>query len=436
MWEWTEFITEVRAGEAERQRVGAGTLAPVRSRAFIALYIAVFVATMGISMVSPLLPVYAKELGASEIWLGLTFSAFAVPQALFGPFAGRLSDRYGRKPFIVVGLLIYMTAALGYLTAQSFIQVIAFRVFSGFGTSLVFSVARAYVGDLTPRGQEGRWLGVFATADIVGFGTGPLIAGTLREFIGFHSVFVAMASLLGISAFILLLWLPRHSAIEIGRRAPGAPRHSSPSFRTALSDRLVLAVTTHQGLLSLSTGASFSFLALRLENDLHASPFAIGVAFSMQDLTGGCAQPLFGRLADRFSRRLLVAIGLALNGVLLIYLGFAPEYGLVVLLLFFMGASGALSAVASGALQVVAGRRVGMGTVLGIGSAANGAGIVVGSVVGGVLVRAFDISAAFVLGGSLMASGALLFLGLTRGVQTSEAPQLATALADAASGGR
>ncbi len=245
-----------------------------------------------------------------------------------------------------------------------------------------------------------------------------------------------MASLLGISAFILLLWLPRHSAIEIGRRAPGAPRHSSPSFRTALSDRLVLAVTTHQGLLSLSTGASFSFLALRLENDLHASPFAIGVAFSMQDLTGGCAQPLFGRLADRFSRRLLVAIGLALNGVLLIYLGFAPEYGLVVLLLFFMGASGALSAVASGALQVVAGRRVGMGTVLGIGSAANGAGIVVGSVVGGVLVRAFDISAAFVLGGSLMASGALLFLGLTRGVQTSEPPQLVTALADAASGGR
>ena len=398
----------------------------MRSRPFVALYIAVFVATMGISMVSPLLPVYAKELGASEVWLGLTFSAFAIPQAIFGPFAGKLSDRFGRKPFIVTGLLIYMIAALGYLTAQSFPQVIAFRVFSGFGTSLVFSVARAYVGDMTPRGHEGRWLGVFATADIIGFGTGPLLAGILRQALGFHSVFVAMATLLGLSAFILTVWLPRHSPLEASRRAGHVGKEASVSFRRALSDRLVLAVTVHQGLLSLSTGASFSFLALRLENDLGATPILIGIAFATQDLTGGCAQPIFGRLADRHSRRLLVVLGLGMNAAFLVGVGFAPSYLAVVLLLFSMGASGALSAVASGALQVVAGRRAGMGTVLGLGSAANGAGIVVGSVVGGALVSRYDISAAFMLGGALMAAGVPLFLTLTRGVTTHDAAAVAT----------
>jgi MFS family permease len=403
----------------------------VRSRPFIALYIAVFVATMGISMVSPLLPVYAKELGASEVWLGLTFSAFAIPQAIFGPFAGKLSDRFGRKPFIVTGLLIYMIAALGYLTAQSFLQVIAFRMFSGFGTSLVFSVARAYVGDMTPRGHEGRWLGVFATADIIGFGTGPLIAGILRQALGFHSVFVAMAGLLGLSAFILTMWLPRHSPLETRRRAGDVAKAPSVSFRGALSDRLVVAVTAHQGLLSLSTGASFSFLALRLENDLKATPVLIGIAFATQDLTGGCAQPIFGRLADRYSRRLLVALGLGMNAAFLIGVGFAPSYIVVVLLLFAMGASGALSAVASGALQVVAGRRAGMGTVLGLGSAANGAGIVVGSVVGGALVSRYDISAAFMLGGALMAAGVPLFLTLTRGVATQDTVEMPALAAEA-----
>lgn len=398
----------------------------MRSRPFVALYIAVFVATMGISMVSPLLPVYAKELGASEVWLGLTFSAFAIPQAIFGPFAGKLSDRFGRKPFIVTGLLIYMIAALGYLTAQSFLQVIAFRVFSGFGTSLVFSVARAYVGDMTPRGHEGRWLGVFATADIIGFGTGPLIAGILRQALGFHSVFVAMATLLGLSAFILTVWLPRHSPLEASRRAGHMGKEASVSFRRALSDRLVVAVTAHQGLLSLSTGASFSFLALRLENDLGATPVFIGIAFATQDLTGGCAQPIFGRLADRYSRRLLVVLGLGMNAAFLVGVGFAPSYLAVVLLLFSMGAAGALSAVASGALQVVAGRRTGMGTVLGLGSAANGAGIVVGSVFGGALVSRYDISAAFMLGGALMAAGVPLFLTLTRGVTTHDAAAVAT----------
>jgi DHA1 family multidrug resistance protein-like MFS transporter len=119
----------------------------------MALYVAVFVATLGISMVSPLLPVYAKDLGASGVWLGLTFSSFAIVQTFFGPFAGRLSDRYGRKPFIVAGLLVYFVAAVGYLTAQSFYQVLAFRTFSGLGTSLIFSVSCAFVGDMSPKGH-------------------------------------------------------------------------------------------------------------------------------------------------------------------------------------------------------------------------------------------------------------------------------------------
>lgn len=397
----------------------------MRSRSFIALYIAVFVATLGISMVSPLLPVYAKELGASGVWLGLTFSVFAIVQAIFGPFAGRLSDRFGRKPFIVAGLAIYCIAALGYLTAQSFLQVIAFRAFSGFGTSLVFSVARAYVGDMTPRGHEGRWLGVFATADIVGFGTGPLIAGVLRQYLGFHSVFVAMASLLATSAFIVLVWLPRHSPQELVRKAEHGTRRQPPAttFSQALSDRLVLAVTTHQGMLSLASGASFSFLALRLEDGLGVGPVLIGIAFATTDLTGGCAQPLFGRLADRYDRRLLVATGLLLNAILLACVGIVPSYELVVVTLFLMGAAGALSQVASGAMQVVAGRRAGMGTVLGLGSAANGAGIVVGSVAGGVLVDIYGLAAAFVFGGAVMLAGVALFLVLTRGVVTTEPPR-------------
>ncbi|MBK6561199.1 MAG: MFS transporter [Dehalococcoidia bacterium] len=305
----------------------------MRSRPFIALYAAVFVATMGISMVSPLLPVYAKELGASGVWLGLTFSVFAIVQTFVGPFAGRLSDRYGRKPFIVAGLCIYLVAALGYLTAGSFYQVIAFRAFSGLGTSLIFSVARAYVGDMTPKGQEGRWLGVFATADIIGFGTGPLLAGVLREVVGFRSVFVAMAILMATSALILMWWLPRHSPAEVLKRASlarGEARETQTPFAVALKDRLVVAVTAHQGLISLASGASFSFLALRLEDGLGVSPMLIGLAFATQDITGGLAQPLFGRMADAYSRRVLVAAGLLVNGALLACVGIVPTYGLMV----------------------------------------------------------------------------------------------------------
>ena len=91
---------------------GSCSLTGVLSRPFIVLYLCVFVATMGISMVSPLLPVYAKDLGANGIWLGLTFSSFAIVQAIAGPAIGRISDRYARKPFIVIGLVVSLIAWL------------------------------------------------------------------------------------------------------------------------------------------------------------------------------------------------------------------------------------------------------------------------------------------------------------------------------------
>ena len=396
----------------------------MRSRPFVALYVAVFVATMGISMVSPLLPVYAERLGATGIWLGLTFSVFAIVQTFVGPFAGRLSDRYGRKPFIVAGLLVYLIAALGYLTAQNFYQVIAFRAFSGLGTSLIFSVARAYVGDLTPRGQEGRWLGAFATADIVGFGTGPLVAGVLREVLGFRSVFVAMAAMMALSALVLTLWLPRHSPAELERRATrrsgGTVARTDRTFREALGDRVVLAVTLHAGMVAVAAGATLSFLALRLEEGIGATPIMIGLAFAMQDITGGLAQPILGRIADRRDRRLLVAGGLAAYAALLASLGVVPSYGAAVAVLLGMGATSSLSMVAAGAIQVVAGRRAGMGTVLGLSSASNGIGIVAGSLLSGVVVSLFQLEGAFFFGGAVMAAGIPLFLWLTRGAVVAE----------------
>jgi DHA1 family multidrug resistance protein-like MFS transporter len=389
----------------------------VRSRPFVVLYAAVFVATMGISMVSPLLPVYAERLGATGIWIGLTFSIFAVTQTLFGPFAGRWSDRWGRKPFIVAGLLLYFAAALGYLTASTFWQVLAFRALSGLGTSLIFSVARAYIGDLVPPRHEGRWFGVFATADIIGFGVGPVMAGIVREVWGFDAVFIGMAALMAGSATIVALLLPA--------RAPrpgstGATRPAELRFREALADRLVLALTLTMGLTSLSFGATFSFLAVRLE-DLGAGPAVVGVAFGAESVASAVVQPLAGQLADRVERRGLLAGGLAASAAMLLLLGATERLAVVIALMLLMGAAGAVSAVATSAMQVVAGRRAGMGTVLGLGSAGNGAGIVLGSVSGGIMVDAFGLPWAFAFGGLCVLAGIPLFLWLVRGEPTHEA---------------
>lgn len=390
----------------------------MRSRPFVVLYISVFVAVMGISMVTPLLPVYAEELGATGVWIGLTFSSFAIVQAITGPFIGGLSDRFGRKTFIVAGLLVYFVGALGYLTAGTFYQVLAFRALSGLGTGLIFSCARAYIGDMVPPGREGRWFGLFATADIVGFGIGPLVAGVLREISGFDSVFIGMALLMGSSAVIVALLLPKHP--PYASRPEDDDEDVARGLVAALHDRLVLALTLNMSLISLSFGATLSFLAVKLEDGLGAAPIIIGVAFALQNLASGTSQPGVGRLADTLDRRLLVSVGLGWTGLMLFSLGFAESIPLVLVVLVGMGAGSAISQVTASAMQVVAGRRVGMGAVLGLSSAGQGVGILTGSVLGGLLVDQFAIDAAFFFGAVVMLAGIPLFVVLSRNVPTIE----------------
>lgn len=386
------------------------------SRPFIILYASVFVGTMGISMVSPLLPVYAEELGATGIWIGLTFSAFAITQTLFGPAIGRISDRHGRKPFIVVGLLIYFTAAIGYLMATSFYQVILLRAMSGVGTACIFAVARAYIGDMVPPGHEGRWFGMFSTADIIGFGIGPLIAGAVRQFLGFDAVFVSMAALMLAAAGIVAALLPWQQP----RRAGWEGRTPDASFIAALRDRMVAALSLNMALLSVTFGATFSFLAVLLEDRMGIGPALMGVAFAMSSLAAGISQPIFGRFADLYNRRLLVTLGLAASAVALLGVGAVPAFWVLLALLFLMGIGEGLTMVATSAMQVVAGRSVGMGTVIGLGAAGQGVGIVFGSIAGGTVVDAFGLEAAFVFAGLTLLAGVPAFVVLTHGQATHE----------------
>jgi len=392
----------------------------MRSKPFLVLYLSVLVATMGISMVSPLLPVYAKEFGATGIWIGITFSIFAVTQTLTSPFVGGWSDRYGRKPFIITGLLLYTAAAIGYLLADELWQVIAFRALSGGGTSLIFSVAHAYLGDMMPEGQEGRWSGVFSSADIIGFGIGPLLAGVVRQTLGFDSVFVGMALLMGTSATVVMLLLPARLAASTNERAARV-LPSSP-LRLALRDRMVLALTLNWALISLSFASTFSFLGVRLER-LEVGAALIGVVFSLESVSSGLSQPFFGILADRLNRRLLNVIGLILLAVLVSSLGITERLPVIAAIMLGVGAAGGIAVVSTNAMQVDVGRRIGMGTVIGLGSAGMGTGVLFGSLMGGLLVdiTGHDVTAFFFAGGSMLI-GSFAFLWLSRGALSASAP--------------
>ena len=122
------------------------------------LFVTAFVDMVGLTMIIPLLPFYATELGASATVVGLLVSAFAVAQLVVAPVWGRFSDRYGRRPAILAGLLLTGSAYVIFAFAGSVSVLLLSRLVQGAGGGTI-GVVQAYVADASPPEERTKSLG-------------------------------------------------------------------------------------------------------------------------------------------------------------------------------------------------------------------------------------------------------------------------------------
>lgn len=403
------------------------------SRAFVVLFVAMFVAMAGISMVSPLLPVYVQDdLGGPPVAVALSFSGLALAQLMAAPFLGRLGDTFGSKQFIVLGFAIYALGAIGYIFATTWHLVVFFRILSGIGAAGVFPMAMAYVGRIAPVGAEGRYMGWFSVAQIAGFGTGPLFGGALRDLFGTDFAFGAMAIMLGGTALVTLLLLPRDRPEPAAQRPKDAPGvETVVPFRLLIRRPAVQASTLFVLLTSLGFGTASTWLAVYVISDEGLgtdSALFVGILLSSRSLINAAFQPYTGALADRMDRVMLVVVGLAIAGVAQFVVPLVPHnlvrmdfFGDVLVMapwvlvaLLIAGLAESLAFPSQQAIFVQIGRKVGMASIMGINSMGSSAGFLAGSLLGAVVKTQFGIASVFYFSGISAVVGLAAFVILMR----------------------
>jgi MFS family permease len=149
-------------------------------RPLLAVFLTVVIDLLGFGIVMPLLPRYAELHGATGLVRGLLFACFSGMQFLFAPFWGRLSDRVGRRPILLLGLagsvVSYLLFAFAELTAFALPLLFVSRLAAGvFGATI--STASATIADLTPPEQRGRGMALIGAAFGIGFTLGPVVGG-------------------------------------------------------------------------------------------------------------------------------------------------------------------------------------------------------------------------------------------------------------------
>ncbi|MBM4444682.1 MAG: MFS transporter [Chloroflexi bacterium] len=375
------------------------------NRPFIVVWLALLISMAGIGMVSPLLPKFAEDMGATGIWIALIFSGFALTEVPLMPFVGRLSDRFGRKPFLFLGLLIYAVAAIGYYWAPGYREIFLFRLVSGVGAAMVVPTSYAYVGDLAPRGQEGRYMGVFNIALVIGFGSGPTLGGLVHDAFGLSATFISMAILSGAGFLMVLLFLPTDRPCAVPRPS-GQSKGLLPAI---LKDNTIRAIAVFQIVEGLTYGAVFTFLPIFMTNVRGTTLAQVGLVLSARQMFNGLLAFPSGWLADRLNRVLLVTAGLSILAVGILLTPVVGGFAALFCLFIVVGIAESVALPAGNALSVERGRARGMGSVMGVFIMANSVAIVAGSTGGALIDSSLGISWVFYSAAGACLAGVLVF---------------------------
>lgn len=204
------------------------------NKLLFSIFLVVFIDLLGFSLILPLLPYYASSFGADSSVIGLLVASYAAAQLFSSPILGRLSDRIGRRPVLLISIAGNVLGFILLALAQSLWMLFLARIVAGF-TGGNISVAQAYIADVTDEKNRSRGLGLIGAAFGLGFIIGPAVGGILSQWGYALPAFVA-AALSFVNLILVLAWLPESLTAE--RKALLAVKEKTPFTFKALTGAL------------------------------------------------------------------------------------------------------------------------------------------------------------------------------------------------------
>lgn len=380
------------------------------------LCLAIFTSTLGQGLVVPLLPVYADSLGASGFFIGLIFGMFSISRSVFLPYFGYLSDLKGRKPFITWGLFFYFCASLAFILSHDVTSLIVIRFLQGISSAMILPVAQAYAAEISPRGKEGKMMGIVNIASFSGLSAGPMFGGVIKDTFGMKASFASMGLVCIFGCLLCVFRLPSKQSEQIViKRVIPLPA------KLLITNINVIGVLLVRFGYILCVGALWAFLPLIAETDYDLSSSAIGIIMSLVVFTSALLSVPIGVLSDRTSKRFLMLIGgaLTLFGILLLYR--SSRSWELYLIAGFVGVGGGFLTPATTAMSAVIGKKLhSVGSVMSILTMGQSMGMVVGPLLAGLIIDYSDSKSAFLVGGIVFFGLLIVSFGLTCNYQAME----------------
>ncbi len=380
------------------------------------LFLIVFVDLVGFGLVIPLLPFYAVRFAASPQVVTALLAMYSLAQLVTAPLWGRLSDRVGRRPVLLISLAASVLAYLWLGASTALWMLFAARAFAGACAGNI-AAAQAYIADVTAPEDRARGMGLIGAAFGLGFIIGPALGGLIAgndpatadvETPAWVAAALSFLALLGVF-FLLPESLPAES------RGITRPRRRIDAVVGALHRPVLSRLILIFFLVILAFAGMESTFALWAIEQFGWGPRQVGYVFAYVGMLSAILQGgLIGHLARRFGEERLLLCGLSLIGLGLLVLPLA--HGMAALGLSVSGLALGMG-LTQPSLNSLISRRAGreeQGEVMGVSQSVGSFSRVLGPFAAGFFFATLGRSAAFWSGTILIAAGLLLALKIPR----------------------
>lgn len=384
-----------------RRRRGGGEEGRERrphNTALMIVFATVLIDLIGFGIVLPILPLWAERFGASPLQIGILTASYSLAQFVFAPVWGRLSDRVGRRPVIIVTLVGSAVSALMIGLAGTLWVLFVARILNGI-SGASYAAAQAYVADVTTREERARGMGMIGAAFGLGFIIGPAL-GAAFSLISPEAPFFAAAALAAINAAVAFRLLPES-------RRPG-PAATPPSrwqvLQHALASRIVGPLVWLSFVVTLAFAAMETTFSLLGNRRFGYGPTEMALLFVLVGLTAAFGQGfLVGKLVARHGERPVMLVGLAGTAVGLGLMAIATTVPLMLVALAVLGTLSGLAFATVTALISQATPADQQGSVLGLTASVSAAARIAGPLAGGALFGHVSPGAPLAMGAALTA---------------------------------
>lgn len=381
------------------------SLRVLRDRRVLILSVSNVLDRMSESIIVPLLPIYATQIGMSPLLLGVMFALPTGVRTIFSPICGYLSDKLGKKRFISGGMLLGACSVIALAFVTSPMGILALRALDGFAAAMRNAPTTTYLGDITDDDTRPEAMAVYSSTGTLGATFGPVIGGATGALGSLSLPFLLLGLCTLLGGVLLAVYLP---TLNLNREASDILPDISVQDITTEVDALFVAFSLSALLAGMGLGATSPIIAPYLKQTIDAGPLYMGLFWGGFSIALTVLTPIGGTYTNSFGKVRGILTGKFIWVVVVFAVAFF-QYWYVPILMYVIGAIGtAISGPAVGTLQYETAPDEKQGSIIGVYSMFGSAGLSIGPVAAGAFASATSYQLAFIVVGVLYAVDVLV----------------------------